>query len=208
MKKSFVLGLLGLTAVTASSFGDGYIYLDNYNNGLTGGPPVTYGIGIPANGVSGPLGAPNGGLNNSWTVGIYYAIGTLNIFDPAGNGMPNAALVLGTGTGSTAAFDSINTGNTPGEFASPQRFDVVGSGTPTITAELVAYPTVAGSYAAALYRAHSTPFTMPTGTLISPTSPMVGDYMPTFSIGTPEPSQIALSSLAGLSLWLLRRKQS
>jgi len=208
MKKSILLGVLGWVATVTPSFGVGWILLDNYeSHGLDGGPPVTYGIGVPANGVSGPLGVSGAGLSGDWTAGIYFAFGTLNIVDPAGNGMPNAALTLGTGTGSTAAFDSLNAGYTPGEFASPQVFIVGGTGAPTITVELVAYPTAAGSYAAAAYRAHSAPFTMATVS-IPGIPPLIGDYMPAFSVGAPEPTTLILGGLGGLSLWLMRRKRT
>jgi hypothetical protein len=47
MKKKLFLSILGMVAV--SSFGQGYIALDNYNSATH--PLVTYGGGAPANGV-------------------------------------------------------------------------------------------------------------------------------------------------------------
>ena len=212
MKKSFVLGMLGLAAITASSFGAGYILLDNYDSNLN--PPITYGIDIPANGVSGPLGTPGTGLLAGWTVGIYYANG--NVLsqvapDPTGSAIPTTlypGFVLGTGPGSTALIYTSVLNLVPGEFLSPNTLNVGGNAGDLITAEVVAYDTADGSYAAARYRAHSAPFTMPTLSVISPpTINLVGDYMPAFSVGVPEPSMVALGGLAGLSLWLLRRKK-
>src|ERR1017187_6075214 len=95
MKKSLVLGILGLATAAVTSYGQGYITLDNYN----GGPLLTYGAGVPANGVSGALGS--GGLNGSWTVGLYFVGGTSGLSQAAGTGMPDASLILGTGVGST-----------------------------------------------------------------------------------------------------------
>jgi hypothetical protein len=79
----------------------------------------------------------------------------------------------------------------------------------TITAEVVAYNTSSGSYAGAIWRAHSAPFTMPTLSIVSPpTINLVGDYFTGFSVGMPEPTTITLGGLAGLSLWLFRRKKA
>ena len=85
----------------ASAFGQGFINLDNYN--YPGGI-VTYGAGFPLNGVSGPLGTPGTGVNSAWTMGIYWALGTPSISDPASIGTPVAPLALGTGLGSTAVL--------------------------------------------------------------------------------------------------------
>jgi hypothetical protein len=210
MKKSLILGVLGLVAVAASSYGQGYILLDNYiSNGGAGGPVITYGFDVPANGVSGALGTPGTGLLGGWTAGIYFVAGTPSITDPAGMGFPDAQLAVGTGPGSTAAFWTSTFG-TPGEFMAANPFLVGGTGgvTPTITAEIVFYPTSAGSYAAAMFRAHSAPFTMPSNGAIIPSHPLVGDYFSAFSmILIPEPTTLALGALGGLSLLLFRRRK-
>jgi hypothetical protein len=212
MKKSLVLGMFGLVTVAATSFGAGYIYMDNYNSfGGSGGPPITYGIDIPANGVSGPLGTPGTGLLDGWTVGIYYANG--NVLsqvqaDPFGTAIPStlyAGFVLGTGPGSTASI--YTPFNTPGEFTSMYELNVGGNAGDLITAEVVAYDTASGSYANAIWRAHSAPFTMPTTSVTSPAFSYVGNYMPAFSIGVPEPTTLALAGLGGLSLLLFRRRK-
>ena len=55
------------------------------------------------------------GLLGGWTVGLYYALGTLSINDPAGMGMPDTHLTMATGLGSTALMYT-SAFNTPGEF--------------------------------------------------------------------------------------------
>ena len=208
MKKSLLLGVLGLVTVAAPSFGAGYILLDNYDShGGDGGPLITYGYWAPANGVSGPVGTPGTGLLGGWTVGLYYALGTLSINDPAGMGMPDSHLTMATGLGSTALMYT-SAFNTPGEFYSPIALNVGGNAGGMITAEVVAYDTAGGSYAAAIWRGHSAPFTMPTGAAINPSLPLVGDYMQGFMIGMPEPTTLALGGLGGLSLLFFRRKKA
>ena len=204
MKKSIVLGMLGLMTAAAPSFGSSYILLDNYYNH---GPLIPYGVGIPADGASGPLGIPGTGLNGSWTVGLYYAPGILNISDPGGwwGGLPDPRLSLAAGIGSTAQLDSYLTDYTPGYFSSIPAFDTGLAAGSTITVEVIVYPTVSGSFANALYRGHSAPFTMPTGAPTDPNIPMVGDYMPAW---IPEPAALALAGLGGLALLLLRRKKN
>jgi len=215
MKKSLLLGILGLAAGVASSYGQGYITLDNYySNGGAGGPVITYGAGVPLNGVSGALGTVGTGLNGAWTAGIYFVIGTPSISDPASSLIPDAALGLGTGGGSTAVFFTSSFG-TLGEFLAANPFLVGGTGgvTPTITAELVAYDTADGSYAAAQFRGHSAPFVIVSNGALSPSHPSLGDAFavgsnPLTVVPVPEPTTLALGALGGLSLLLFRRKKA
>ena len=209
MKKSLVLGILGLAVAAVTSYGQGYITLDNYYSFAgSGGPLVTYGAGVAANGVSGALGTVGAGLDSNWTVGLYFVVGTPSITDPAGNGIPNAGLGLGSGLGSTVAF-STTTFGTDGEFQSGLNFNVSACGTPTITAEIVAYDSAASSYANAAFRGHSAPFTMPSAAFSSPSHPLFGDYFTGFSVmPVPEPTTLALGALGGLALLAFRRKQA
>jgi len=214
MKKSVILGILGLAAVAAtSSYGQGYILLSNYASG-TG--TLTYGANVPANGVSGAVGS--GPLSTAWTVGLYFTAGTPAITDPAGTGIPLAPLALGTGTGSSIAIGAGNANGQPGYYASIPFFNAGVAAGSTITAEMITFPTSAGSYASALYRGHSSPFTIVTVPVTS-TAPNItglanglaasGSILVGAVAPVPEPTTLALAGLGGLaSLVALRRKQT
>jgi hypothetical protein len=212
MKKSLLVGLISLAATVAPCFGQGIITLDNYlSNGGNGGPTfITYGNNVAANGTSGAFGTPGAGIGNGWTVGFYWVAGNqvANVTpDASGFGIPSGGgLTLATGTGSTAASNPFNN---PGEYLSTGAFTTPGVDTGgTITVELLAYGTSAGSYAnAGSYRAHSAAFTM---TVANPTGApaKTGEVAPGFSVlAVPEPSIFALASLGGAFLMLIRRKK-
>jgi hypothetical protein len=198
MKKSLLLGLLGLSA--ASSFGQGFIKLDNYT---TYGPNITYGPDFGA--------LAGTGLGSGWTVGLYVAQGDVTGAigsDPYGAGLPstqNASFVLGTGLGSTTGFASANTGNTLGQFFSSPLFQASGNPNSVVTVEIVAYN--GADYASSLLRGHSAAFTMTTLAGTSPTPAAVGSFMSPFSILIiPEPSGLTLMSVAGMVMLLFRHR--
>jgi hypothetical protein len=203
MKKSIVLAIVGLAAAVSPSLGVGVILLDNYD---TSGPLVTYGPGG-----FGPVGQ---GLGAGWTAGLYYALGDVTASvaaDPTGEAVPDTlggGLVLGTGPGSTAAFDAFPF-STPGEFWTGSSFGIPGSlsgGGQTVTLMIVAYD--GSSYLNAFDRGHSAAFTMTTTANTSPNPHSVGDFMAGFAVPAPEPKTLALGGLGGLSLWLMRRKKA
>jgi len=213
MKKSLILGLLGLAASVAASFGQGTINLDNYNFGTA---TVTYGQGnIPANGVSGAAGGVGSGLQAGWTMGLYYVVGAPAIgADPNPNpvGDPSTftgGLALGTGTGSTAAFASSTFG-TPGKALASFGFAVPGTsaaGGDTVTLEVVAYN--GASYAASGFRGHSAPFTLVTSVNTAQSPTAVGTAMSSFGVFiVPEPSVFALAGLGGDHLVTKLKTQS
>jgi hypothetical protein len=209
MKKSVLLGIIGLAAGMATSYGQGYLSLDNYSLGSNS--PLTYGANVPANGVSGALGS--GPLSTAWSVGLYFVGGTQSLTDPAGTGIPVSPLVLGTGPGSSIAIGAQNAGGSLGYYGSATAFNTGSTLNTTATLEIVAYPTSAGSYAAAGYRGHSAPFSLTTVTATSPTPVNAGDFGQAFSVAQvaaiPEPTTLALAGLGGLaSLIALRRKQA
>jgi hypothetical protein len=200
MKKSLILGILGLTAGAVSSFGQGFIVLDNYN---TGGPNVSFGAG------SGGSGA----LTSAYTVGLYFAAGSVAADSSSGSGSVSPLLALGSGSGSTAQFDSAATGSTPGEFLSNFSFNTGTAAGSTVTVELVAYLTSAGSYANSSIRGHSADFDLVTAPITQQTATQVGTAMSAFSVlpvtPVPEPTTLALAGLGGLaSLVAFRRKKA
>jgi len=202
MKRTFLLVMLGLTTSMSPAVGQGCIRLDNYDSS---GPIVTYGVG------TGPVGT---GLDYLWSVGLYYALGDVRgdiLADPSGILEPSllGPLVLGTGSGCSAIFDSGWTASMPGYFSSGPVFSVPG-GNPgdIITLMVVAYE--GASYQTTIFRGHSTAFTMILAADGIPAfDNSVGYFMPGFSVYAiiPEPGTLVLAvgcGLASLTLWWRR----
>lgn len=211
MKKSLILGLLGLAATAIPSFGQGLILLDNYN---TGGPNIVYGANVPQNGVSGTLGTVGAAINSptGWTLGFYWVAGdqTANIVaDPSGIAIPTGGgIALATGGGSTAIIDGPTSFNTPGEALASASYTAAGvASAGTITVEVIAYS--GANYGSATYRGHSSAFTMTVSDPTSNNPNKIGAAMPAgFSVlPVPEPSIFALSGLGAAALMLIRRKK-
>jgi hypothetical protein len=193
MKKSIILGVLGLTACAAATYGQGFIALDNYSSAAH--PTITSAL-QPA------------GITSGYTVGLYFALGTVAADAAAGNGLVNPLLALGSGQGATESFIGAAY---PGEFVSSANFQATaatpGSGGTTVTLEVIAYN--GASYANSTIRGHSAAFQIPA--LAGTAFPnFAGDYMSTFAVSAvPEPTTLALAGLGGLaSLVALRRKQA
>lgn len=202
MKKSLILGILGLAAGAVSSYGQGAIYIDNYQ---TSGPNISLSAGL------------GGGLvGNTFTMGLYYdPAANVNITgaigaDAGGTALPsdlNAAFILATGPNSTAGFAS------PGEFTPNGSFLIQpGAATSPVqsfyTLMVVVYN--GSTYANSSIRGHSTAF------YVEDASPIVdfgadlgGIGLTAFSVNpVPEPTTMALGALGGLGLLLFRRKQA
>jgi hypothetical protein len=203
MKKSLVLGILGLAVGAVTGYSQGNIYLDNYFSSTYN--PVY---------LSGEFG---GGLAPvGYKVGLYYdPIANANIVgsiaaDPTGMAYPpslNAALIAATGPGSTASIF------TPGYFWAATSFNIQPSAaTPaqsSYTIMIVMYN--GSSYDTSTVRGHSAPVYVQDA---APTVPMGGDIGYAFPANTPmigfvpEPTTLALAGLGGLGLLLMRRKQN
>jgi len=210
MKKSLILGLLGLAVSVGTSFGQGQIWLDNYDS--TTHPAVKY--GQPEAG--GAIGAGITGASG-YSIGLYFVNQAGNFTanfaaDPTGTANPlnlysgAGVLTLGTGVGSSGGIGGADTG-TPGQYAPAQTFNPgLGEGA-TVTVMLIAYNQ--GSYTAASYRGHSAAFTMTTS--VATATPAYSGNAETdggFSVfAVPEPSVFALAGLGGAFLMLIRRKK-
>lgn len=219
MKKTLILGLLGLAATAVTAYGQGTLVLDNYN---TSGPYVTYGgPGVPANGVSGTagtvgadiIGNPTG--TSPWTVGLYYVLGNVTIGADPGTtptGDPSTftgGLVLGTGSGATAGINDVHTPAFPGSFLATADYAVPGTaagGGNVVTMMLVAYN--GATYDSSTYRGHSAAFQLTTTANTLLVASQVGKDMASFGVyATPEPSVLALSGIGAAALMLIRRKK-
>jgi len=201
MKKTLMLGLLGVALSSASSFAQGVVFLDNYN---TGGPNIVYGAGA-----GGTQGSAVGAAG--WTVGLYYAPGSV-LGATAGNDVPGGPFVLGTGVGSTAVLAGPTTGSTAGQFLASGVFliDPVGAAGATFTIQVVAYN--GANYANSTIRGHSAAFTMTTSSSSAPTPNAVGSFMQGFSVlpvaVVPEPTTLALAGLGGMAFLVSRRRKA
>jgi hypothetical protein len=195
MKKSLLFGILGLAAGVATSYGQGYVSLDNYS-GFGSSPQ--YGLVhylVPGTQLA----------DSSYTVGIYFAAGAVASDTTEGNGLPTG-LNLGTGAGSTTPMYGALA---PGMFQAGAYFQASPLSTATtVTLEVVAYN--GASYAASGIRGHSAAFNMTTAVGTGfPQS--VGDFMAAggFTVtAIPEPTTLALGALGGLALLAFRRKQA
>jgi hypothetical protein len=209
MKKSLVLGILGLAVGVVSSYGQGAMFLDNYFSSTFN--PVY---------LSAALG---GGLvPGGFTASIYYdhtanqnITGSITA-DPSGTALPgslNALLVAATGVGSTAPFFTNPT--LAGYFSATDSYLIQpGSLNPAqgyYTIMVVAYN--GATYDTSSIRGHSA------AVYVQDAAPSVGNggaigtffpaSAPMFTVASvPEPTTLALGTLGGLGLLLFRRKQA
>jgi hypothetical protein len=192
MKKTLVLGLLGVALSVSSACAQGFIALDNYNSAAH--PLVTFGAGAG--------GAIGTGLGAGWTAGLYFASGTVTL--SSGNDVIGGPFVLGTGLGSTASFATSAFGEL-GQFAASDAFQASAVAGSTVSIVVVAYQ--GASYDNAAVRGHSAAFTM---TANAGTSfPLnAGDFMSAFSVTpVPEPSTFALAGLGSAAMLIFRRRK-
>jgi len=209
MKKSLILGLLGLAATVAPSFGQGVIFLSNYN---TGGNYITYGANVPANGVSGAVGSGN--LNGSWKEGFYYVVGTPVIGadpNPKPTGDPSSfggGLILATGANSSAVFQTSAFGQA-GAAQAGGAYVIPGTsagGSTIITLETIAYN--GADYASSTFRGHSAAYTLAVSANNSPSPIQSGTGMTAFAVNAvPEPTVFALAGIGAAALMIVRRKK-
>jgi len=199
MKKSIFIAVLGVAAVAASSYGQGYIVFSTYtSNGGAGNIAETL-VG------STPLGS-------SYTASLYYALGT--VADPVSQTAASitspvsGAFTLYTGANSSPVFDNSGEATgTPGlGFVDGGLLTIPGYTSGAISFELVATgPSERGRSGAWTESTIVSSASLPPG--------YFGDNgtAPAFFVASPvpEPTTLALASLGGLaSLVALRRKQA
>ena len=196
MKKSVILAVLGLAAGVATSFGQGSLSFNSYNAGSSGSTTVNFSAGL------------GGGLVSSgYSADILYSLSAIT--EAAGSGALTGGWIL-SGAGAPSQHSLVTafgTGGNSGDFTPTSNFTLLPytAGT-TVYFEIVAYQTSAGSYANSAIRGHSASFSdiLATGLQTVPDA-TYGSFQ-VFSV--PEPTTLALAGLGGLSLLMLRRKQS
>jgi hypothetical protein len=182
MKRTLVASILGIAAsvVTAvSSYGQGSVWFDNYNNVNVNGP----------GGYGAPISIQGGGLIPAgFTVDLYYALGTVSD--------PNASDPLAAPIGTLLSSRPVGS---PG-FVNATIVTAANYVSGPITFEVVAHgPGFSG---------HSAVLTLPsiaTGTSL----PGYLDGLQSFSVvPIPEPSMFALAGLGSAALLIFRRRSA
>jgi len=201
MKRKLAAAILGIAAsvsMVSSSHAQGVIAFNNYDTSTFA--PVTYGAGA-----NGTLGV---GVNNTYTAGLWYFLGTASL--AAGNGKDT----LPAGWELASVTQQINSGSTAGAGGEGLFFGPAASITDyvsgPITFSVTAYN--AATYNAASgpsnYRGHSAGFTLPSIPIPPSPAGQFGPGLTTFSVlPVPEPSIFALSGLGAAALMLIRRKK-
>ena len=199
MKRKLVAALLGIAAsvsLVSSVHAQGVVAFNNYDG--TTFAPINYGTAA--------AGTVGSGVNNTYTAGLWYFLGTATL--AAGNGTDTlpAGWELAT---VTQQIDSGATAGNPGFFNGPVPATVPDYVSGPITFAVTAYN--GATYASTPgngFRGHSTGFTL--SSISVPPTP-AGSFGPGFTsfsvFAVPEPSIFALSSLAGAAMMLIRRKK-
>jgi len=201
MKRKLAAAILGIAAsvsMVSSVHAQGVIAFNNYDTSTFA--PVNYGPG--SNGTVGS------GVNNTYTAGLWYFLGTASL--SAGDGKDT----LPAGWELASVTQQINSGSTAGAAGAGLFFgpaatisDYVSG---PITFAVTAYngATYASTSGPTGNRGHSSGFTL--SSISIPPSP-AGQFGPGFVsfvvLPVPEPSIFALSGLGAAALMLIRRKK-
>jgi len=212
MKKIIFLAM-SVAGLTASSFGQGTIFINNLNNtgvfggngGTTANP--TYSSSVTQNGLiftldvasqAGTLGGPAGsdliGADFSWAL--------------LGGSSASSLTAIASFTGSQISGDNANWGQLQGPGQAASIAGTTAGATVYLELEVwegSAYSSYAAALAAGDYSGTSGVFTNPSGG--GPNQPFALTGMPDILVSVPEPTTMALAGLGGLSLLFLRRKK-
>jgi PEP-CTERM motif-containing protein len=177
-----ILGIASAITVVGSAHAQGRIFFSSYN--ITTDAQVTY--------------TPGGaGINNTYTAGLWYFLGTATLSAGAGAGVLPSGWEIGNVTAQYATAAPVGYFNGPVVNIS----DYVSG---PITFVVTAYN--GADYNSSPSRAHSAAFTLPS---IATGTTGAGEFGPgftSFSI-VPEPSIFALSGLGAAALMLIRHKR-
>jgi hypothetical protein len=195
MKKSIFIAVLGLAAGVASSYGQGFVYMNSYSaNGSTGFITSYFTGGAPVPG--------------TFTAELFYALGTVSDpVDPASissiiSPISSAFTALPS---SIIAYNSANDGYFGANPIGPT-VSVPGASSGAVSFELLAFS------ADGKYIGRSGSWTESAIGASTQSVSFFGDHgtAPNFLVApVPEPATLALAGLGGLaSLVALRRKQS
>jgi hypothetical protein len=197
MKKTIILSVLGLTAVVASSYGQGTMTFNTYNSNNSNGFLTTYGNG-PSVGTA---------IGTTFTGELLWS--SVNIVDAASTaGTAANPLTAGWTVGSTSTF-ATGSSAVPGFITGPNVVIPAASG--TYYFEVVAFNGL--GWGQGTYQGHSASFSAVLATGETPPDANQINNMTAFSVyniaSIPEPTTLALAGLGGLaSLVALRRKQA
>ena len=201
MKKALVASLLGIALNVASSYGQGYIVMENYK--VVGVTPVfsgvTYGAGS---------GAKTGqfvGAAQGWKADLLFSLDGGTTFNLAAGSQ-------------TAFFGTSNDGGTPttdgaGSFLGG---NITIPGYTSGTVKFIVEAFNGANYAASAGKGQSAVFTinsLQTSTLVTPDDilQLNGGTTPTglqsFTVAVPEPTVFALAGIGAAALMIVRRKK-
>lgn len=194
MKKSLLLGIVGLAVTVASSFGQGGVNFATYNSGTFIGAPITYSSVVGTV----PTGKEGLALGSSFSAELFYL-----------NGSTWTAL-----PGTTAAFY----GSADGDLATGAGYFYFGPTTvplPIGDVQLMVYAfnnVAIGSYGVGEINGYSAAFHI---TTVDPQTPTYPDFSGTtyqpFTVSgaapVPEPSTFALAGLGLAGLLIFRRRK-
>lgn len=187
-----MLGMAASVAVVSSAHAQGRVFFASYNYSTAA--QIVYGAGA-----GGTVGA---GVNNTFTAGLWYFLGTTTL---AAGGGPN--MTLPTGWEQSSVTAQLSTAAPTGYFNGPiaNISDYVSG---PITFSIIAYNGTALNSATTTAQGNEAGFTLSSiASGVSPTGEFGAGATGFSVLPVPEPSVIALSGLGAAALMAMRRKK-